>query len=454
MKSLDQKAIIRTKRKMGGVQIWYPLDNSAKIFPAIKNGKVSAVYRLSIILHENIDPAILQQALVDILPRFPHFAMKLKPGLFWYYLEPNPAKPRVYTDTRYPCRRLYRKNNQGFLFRVLYYDRRISIEIFHSLTDGTGGLAFLKTLTARYLTLQKNIAIPNEEGVLDIFQIPPVQEMEDSYNKYVRPTRQRNPKQPRAFHISGTLEPSGRINVIRAQIPLDKLKALAHEKKVTLNDLLVAVYVDAFCRIQSAFEHHLSRPVVIAVPVNMRRYYPSHTLRNFFLRVMPTVNQAYGNFSFDEILAEVHHYMQIKTNEKYLNAQMYNNVRNEKILAARLVPLVLKNQILKIAYLFYGDSRTTSTLTNLGSVRLPKAMEPYVEGLYVLMGPSLSDWINCAVLSYGNTLTVTFSRRISEPLVERLFCTRLVQMGIPVKISSNQVFPQDADSFDFLDKTT
>jgi NRPS condensation-like uncharacterized protein len=419
-------------------RIWYPLDNSAKIFPAIKTGKVSAVFRLSIMLREKITPSVLLQALVDIMPRFPNFSMKLKPGLFWYYLEPNKASPQIYEDTRYPCLRLYRKNNNGYLFRVLYHENRISLEVFHSLTDGTGGLAFLKTLTARYLTLLLGLAIEPAEGVLDIGQTPPESEMEDSYKKYARPTRQRQPIPRFAYHLGGTVELSGRINVITASMPLSDVKKLAAGYGVTLNDLLVACYMYAFCRLQHAEEHHRMRPVVIAVPVNMRRFYPSQTLRNFFLRVTPSVNQAFGEFSFQEILAEVHHYMQVNTNEKYLNARMFNNLRNEKIMAARLIPLYFKNRILKIAYLFYGDSRTTSTLTNVGPVRLPAAMKPHIAGMEVLMGPSLNNFINCAILSYDDTLNLTFSRRIAEPLIERLFCTQLVQLGVPVHVSSNQ----------------
>lgn len=418
---------------------WYPLDNSAKIFPAIKTGKVSAVFRLSVRLSETIHPEILQQALLDVLPRFPHFAMKLKPGLFWYYLEPNPAIPQVYQDTRSPCRRLYRKDNRGFLFRVLYYEKRIALEVFHSLADGTGSLAFLETLTARYLTLRFGLEIPCGNSILDIRQSPAEEEMEDSYRRYARPIHHFKRSQPRAFHVDGKLEAMGRIHVITASIPVLPLRELAARYGATVNDLLVALYIQAFCRLQLAGEHRPRRPIVIAVPVNMRRFYPSRTLRNFFLRVHPQVNQVYGAFTLEEIIAEVHYSMKLMTNEKYLNAQMFANVRSERMLGARLVPLLLKNQILRLAYLIYGDSRTTSTLTNVGTIQLPEAMQDRVDGFDVMMGPSLSNWINCAAVSYQDVLTLTFSRRMREPLVERLFLTQLVQLGIPVQVSSNQV---------------
>ena len=412
---------------------------------------VSAVFRLTIILDEPVNPAVLQRALLDIRPRFPHLFMKLKPGLFWYYLEPNPAIPQVYADTRHPCRRLYRKDNQGFIFRVLYDQKRISVEIFHSLTDGHGGLIFLKTLAARYLTLLYDSRISCCEGVLDIHELPPAVETEDSYLRYARPIRQRGRRQARAYRLGGTPEPFGRIHVITAHIPLGPLKEMANNHGTTLNDLLVALYIHAFCRLQQAEEPRNKRPVVISVPVNMRRFYPSRTLRNFFLRVSPTINQAFGDFDFEEILAEVHHYMKVNTNEKYLNAQMYANIRHEKQLAARLIPLLLKNRILKLAYLFYGDSRTTSTLTNIGPISLPEGMRLHVTGFEAMMGPSLSNWINAVALSYGQDLVLTFTRRVSEPLIERLFCTHLIQLGIPVCVYSNQDCAPDGDLSNPLD---
>lgn len=422
---------------------WYPLDNSAKIFPAIKNGKVSAVFRLSVELTEDVDVGVLHQALLDILPRFPSFALRMRPGVFWYYLEPNKSQPVIYEDTAFPCRKLYRKDNQGYLFRVLYYHTKISVEFFHSLTDGTGAMVFVKTLAARYLERKYSVRIPAEQGVADWLQLPEPEEAEDSYKKYARATRRRDPHMPPAWHMRGQLEPYGRIHVINAELSVNELKKTAAAHGATINDYLVASYIYAFCQLQQAEERRHSRPVVIAVPVNMRRFYPSRTLRNFFLRVYPAVHQDYGEYSFEEILGEVHHYMKLRTKEKYLNVQMASNVRNEQSIVTRLIPLPLKNQILRIAYFFRGDSRITSTMTNVGPVTVPAEMAQYVRGFEVLMGPSLDNWINAAILSYGDKLKVSFSRRIREPHVERLFLQHLVKQGIHVRVSSNQIYQEN-----------
>lgn len=416
--------------------LWYPLDNSAKIFPAVRTNHISATFRMSILIDETVEPNLLQQALVDILPRFPGFSMRLRSGLFWYYLERNPQPLAVYPDTRFPCRYLFRKDNRGYLFRVIHYENRISIEFFHSLTDGSGALVFLKTLAARYLTLRGH-EIPPGDGVMALDEIPHPDEMEDGTKRYARRVPGVTRRQPVAWHLKGVPEPRGLIHVITARIPLPVIKAKARSLKVSVNDLLVAAYMEAFSLLQHATERRPRKPIVIAVPVNMRQYYPSPTLRNFFQRVFPTLQPGYRENTFEEILTLVHHSIRLMKNEKDLNAKMFLNLRAEQKYVLRLVPLFIKNWALRIAFRFYGDSRMTSTLTNVGAIKVPPAMEPHVLGFEVIMGPSRDNVINCAVLSYGDELVITFSRRIQDATIERLMLTRLVKMGIPVKVQSN-----------------
>ncbi len=417
-------------------QLWYPLDNSAKIFPAIRTSHISAVFRVTVLLKQEIDPALLLQALKDILPRFPGFTLRLRPGFFWYYLEPNPKPPAVYPDTRFPCRRLYRKDNEGYLFRVLYHANRISIEFFHSLTDGSGAMIFMKTLAARYLTLL-GMKIPDEEGILPLHETPHPEEMEDSARRYAKPTIRFSRRQPAAFHLKGIPEPLGRVHVISARMPVAAIREKAKLMGVSINDLLAAAYMDAFSQVQQAAERHPQKPIVIAIPVNLRQIYNSRTLRNFFQRIYPTLMPGYQTHTFEEIVSLVHHSVRLGMNEKELNAKMSANLRRERQLALRLIPLFIKNWILRAMFRMYGDSRYTSTFSNLGSVKLPEAMRDQVEGFEVLFGPSLDNVVNAGVVSYGQDLVITFTRRIREPIIERLMLTRLVGMGIPVTVVSN-----------------
>ena len=133
---------------------WLKLDNAAKIYPAAMSRNWTAMFRLSATLKESIDPLILQQALSSTLKRIPSFALRLKKGIFWYYLEKIDGMPKVTKDYKNPLVRMRLNEDSGFMFRVRYYENRIAVEIFHVLTDGTGGMIFLNTLIAEYITLK------------------------------------------------------------------------------------------------------------------------------------------------------------------------------------------------------------------------------------------------------------------------------------------------------------
>ncbi len=123
---------------------WMRLDNAAKLYPAVRTKNWCNVFRLSITLNENIDPDVLQKALNVTVGRFPSIAVRLCKGFFWYYLEEIESAPAVIPDRPYPCGKMTADDMKRCAFRVLYYKKRIAVEFFHSLTDGNGGLIFLK----------------------------------------------------------------------------------------------------------------------------------------------------------------------------------------------------------------------------------------------------------------------------------------------------------------------
>ena len=129
---------------------WYKLDLSANVYPTLQRKNFSNVYRLSLSLTEPVIPEILQKALELTLCRFPTFQVAMRKGRFWRYLEPNPLPvPSVRQDIANPCMPMNFRTNNRYLIRIYYYEKRISLEVFHSLSDGTGSLYFLKTFRFR-----------------------------------------------------------------------------------------------------------------------------------------------------------------------------------------------------------------------------------------------------------------------------------------------------------------
>ena len=147
---------------------WYKLDSAGTLYSALQKEEYSAIYRFSALMEKDVDPASLQRAIDRCMPRFPTFAVRIRKGAFWYYLEHNSAPgPFLKEDVSDPCQPVRFKEDNGWLVRFYYYRNRISIEVFHALSDGGGAIVFFRTLLAEYLR-QTGVDIPAGNGVLDL----------------------------------------------------------------------------------------------------------------------------------------------------------------------------------------------------------------------------------------------------------------------------------------------
>ncbi|RDU24346.1 alcohol acetyltransferase [Anaerosacchariphilus polymeriproducens] len=417
---------------------WFELDLSATVYPTLQRRSFSSVYRISALLKEKVKPDLLQKALEMTLPRFPTFKVALRKGIFWRYLEPNNRPgPWVEQDIINPCMPMPFHANNHYLIRVYYYENRISLEVFHSLSDGTGALYLLRTLIAVYLRLQ-GYTIPNQNGVLDINQPPDPEELEDAYKRYatskVRPPR----KQEKAYRLHGTLEPFYTLNIICGIISVDTLLNVAKKYKVTITEYLNSVLIYALIQQQKSENHRKERPIKIAMPVSLRRFFPSKTLRNFITMVYPTIDPRLGDYTFEEIVTQVHYYMRYHINGKFLNADITTNAMTKSHPVIRIVPLFIKDLTVRSFYKRVQDLQSSAGLTNLGTIDIPEEMREHLIRFDVLMGQPFSPRTNCAIASLGNILTINFASSIVETSVEKFFFTKLVRDGVPVKIETNR----------------
>lgn len=418
---------------------WMRLDNAAKIYPAASSRRWHALFRLSATLTEPVDPEVLLQAQRRMVRRFPSFYVRLRRGMFWYYLEGVDECAAVEQDGESPCMPLQRREKRGLRLRVRYRGNRIAVEFFHAITDGTGGLCFLKTLVAEYLSLRYGVAIPRGDGVLDCDEPPHGAELDDSFLANAGDIAI-DRTEANAYHLSGDLEPDGFIHLTTACVPLAAVTARAKAFGVSLTAYLTALLIDAACQLQQedGTARRRRRPIKICVPVNLRRFFPSETLRNFSSYVNPGVETRLGTYTLEEIVQAVHHYMGTEATAKRLGAKFTANVSSERNAALRLAPLFLKNVAMKCAFLMVGDRKTTTILSNLGLVTLPDAMAAHVSRMEFVLGPLSRNPVACAALSYGDTLCLNLTSTLREPALERAFLTRLVRQGVPVRVESNQ----------------
>lgn len=419
---------------------WYKLDLSAIVYPTLQRRDFSSVYRLSVLMKEEVNPQILQQALNLTLPRFPTYKAAIRKGLFWRYLEPNNRPgPFVQEDVKNPCQPMYFKANNRYLVRVYYYGKRIALEAHHSLGDGTGGMCVLQTLTATYLRLLGHTEIENGGFVLDINAEPDKEELEDAYMRYanakVRPPRLGE----KAYRVRGTKEPFYTLNIIDGIMSVSEVVAVAKGYNATITEYLNAVLLYALLQKQEEDKPVRLKPVKIAMPVNLRRFFPTITLRNFITMIYPGVDPRLGEYTFEEIVEQVHNYMRYYINEKMLRGDITTNAATQQNPFIRVVPLFIKDFAVRTFYTKIQDKNSSAGLTNMGALKVPGGMKPYIERFDIYMGQPYSTRTNCAIISFEDILTINFASSIAETDVERYFFQKLVKDGVHVKIESNRI---------------
>lgn len=417
---------------------WMPLDNTAKIYPAARSQTWSNVYRLSATLTEEIDVPVMQSALDVTVRRFPSMAVRLRRGFFWYYLEQLSAAPRIRTEHSYPLTRMSREETRQCAFRVIVYGKRVAVEMFHSITDGNGALIFLKTLVAEYLGQKYGLRIPAEHGVLGRLEEPSEEELEDSFLKNTG-TVKASRRASDAYKLTGTPEQDGFLHVTCLEIPVDVVLTRAKQQGVTLTTYLCAAMMMAIQQIQQKHvpETARRRPIKVLIPVNVRKMFGSRSLRNFILYTTPEIDPRLGEYSFQEICRAIHHHMGAEVTEKKMRMLITTNVSSETSPLIKAIPLFLKNPVMKAVFNAVGERKSCLSLSNLGAVKLPEEMRPYVQTLDFILGVQSSAPYNCGVISLGNALHVNFIRNVQEPELEYHFYRVLRELGIPVRVESN-----------------
>jgi len=431
LKKRGNAAVVKKKQ-------WYKLDNAGVLYSAIQREEYSAVYRFSAVMAKPVIPAALQNAVDAVMPRFPGFAMRIRRGLFWYYFEPNTAPgPFLKPDVADPCQPIRFHEDAGWLVRFYYYQNRISFEAFHALADGVGALTFFRTLLAEYLR-QTGVSVPAGEGVLDLNESPRQEEMEDAYARYVGPVARRLPLVKHAYSNRGQSEPFYTFHVTMGFLPVDQLREKARSYQVSVTEYLAAALLWVLAEKQRGENYHRMRPVTLAVPVNLRSYFPSDTLRNFLVTVQPGFDPALGKYSFGEVATQVHHYMRLHTTPQEMRSQITLNVRYQSNPALQLIPRVLKNPLVAHNYRTRGVRPFSATFTNPGAFTVPEAMRPHIGHMEVVLGQATVPRPHVASISHGNIMEITVAGTQKDADLEREFFRFLVREGLPVRVESNR----------------
>ncbi len=417
-------------------QAW-KLDNAALIFPAIQTGSHNMLFRISASFAENIEEKVLSKALSAVMGRFPHFKVKMRAGMFWYYFDENNSPLPLESDVVNPLRRMNFKGQGGYMFRIRYGSNSIAGEFFHSLCDGTTALTFMRTLWAKYLYLKGHSEVlpAPEIGVLNCEQLISQEELEDAFVKFAEKGASQTRKESKAWRLTGPRLPKGDLAYVTVSMDAELLHAKAKEYGATVNEYVTACITETLYSMQKSTLS--KKEVKVSVPVNMRRYFPTKTLRNFSLYTNVGIDPKCGEYDFEHILKEISAMLKYKMQPKLLSAQMSSNVRDEKNIAVRAVPLFLKNIVLSSVYLTASENQFTTNYSGLGVVTLTPEMEKHITGMRFMLGAPRCNTTQVSGLTYKGRFYLTVTDILSDKTFRRNLARCFVEKGFAVQIEDN-----------------
>ena len=418
---------------------WHKLDNTANIFPVISNKNFSSVYRVAVRLNSDIDPALLQKALDETLPLFDCFRVRLRHGMFWYYFETNKKKPLIGPELAVPCTYFQTSTNNYFLFKVYYFKKRISLEVFHAITDGTGAINFLKELTCNYIRLA------NPEAFTDIINPEPSVDMtsnvEDSYIKNFKRQRKSGYSKNQAFQMKGEKLPLYMIGVVHGYIDTKSFLNLCRSKGVTITQYIATVIIWCIYK-EFLNEQPYKHPIQISIPVNLRPYYDSTTSMNFFSIFSVGLRIERSDYTFEEMMEVVKIQFKEQLTKENFSRKIAYNVAFGKNIFVRCLPLPLKNLSMKIGYWLSAKSNTCS-FSNLGRIEVPEMYKKYIDSFEVLLTANNSEPTKCGACTFGDKTIITFTSRLGSTYLQRAFFRRLAYDGLEIVIESNGVYNEN-----------
>lgn len=413
---------------------WRSLDNAAKLFSAASSPKDTRVFRFYCELKEEVKEEILQEALNQTIQKYPVFLSVMRKGLFWHYLEKSELRPVVREEYKEPCSSLYVRDKKTLLFEVTYYKKRINFEVFHALTDGTGATEFLRELVKNYLYL---IHEEDLEPVELSNQYLTVKDQEDdSFSRYYDPDFPRK-KKIRAVQIKKGGKGYEELQINEASMSVKELLGIAREKKVSMSVLLTAAFICAIHEEMSRMQE--KKPVILMVPVNLRKIFPSDSMLNFFGYIEPGYQFGGGKDSFEDVLEAVKLYFQENLSKEHMAGRMNELIAIEKHKILKWAPLELKNRCIR-AGAKMAEQEVTAVLSNMSVVKMPEDYAQYIEKFGVYTSTNRTELCIC---SFQDTLSLGFTSRYDSTNIQRNFYRILKELGASVKVAEPD-FPEDA----------
>ena len=467
---------------MKSEKIWYELDAFAKTYSSIISEGRTTCFRLSALFSENIDLEILQNVVISLEKKYPFYNSELKKGIFWNYLQQKKAHFMIEEEKTYPCTDIQKDNP----LRIIYFNNKLSIEIAHFLTDGKGAALFFQDLIEEYLEKRyflenfekdkknnliyktekkKEIEIEKINKIINfgkkinknekdfenkkseknffektrellgndsVLKNSQKNEYVDLYEKYMRKVSKETTIKS-AFHLPMKILEKGQYHITTGEIDVESLKEESKKYGTTIGKYLLSVYFKILLDRYSQAKN----PIVIGVPVDLRKIFEETTYRNFFINITPSVDASLGAYSLSEIITYLDNYFALKITKKEFYKSIYKAMNPMQNIIIKSVPYLIKRMFFPFIFDYYGERGYTTGFSNLGIFKVNKKYEKYLKGLRFLPPPSKRCKIKMGVVSDCKKVYVNFGNLTANYDIERDFFVYLRKRGIKSKIITN-----------------
>ena len=448
---------------------WYKLDAFAKTYSSIISEGRTTCFRLSVLLSEEIDVGLLKKAALILQEKYPFYNSELKKGIFWNYLQHKKEDFQVEPENTYPCTDIKKKNP----LRIIYYRKKISVEIAHFLTDGVGAAEFLKDLTEKYLNLKyfsdndnnkdddfskvpkdsennnsksnnrdsflesnsnnannnkNNKSLKSEENIINSENTDYV----DLYSKYMRKVNKEKTIKS-AFHLPIKILEKGQYHITTGEIALESIKKESEKYNTTVGKYLLAVYF----KVLLDKYPNIRKQIVIGVPVDLRKIFSEKTYRNFFINITPSIDPSLGSYSLEEIIEYLKNYFKMKVTKKEFYKSIYKAINPMRNIFVKSIPYFIKRIFYPFVFDYYGEKGYTTGFSNLGILKMDEKYFQYIKGYRFLPPPSKRCKIKIGIISNDEKVYLTFGNLTTNHEIERDYFIYLRKRGIRAKISVN-----------------
>ncbi len=416
---------------------WMRNDTAAIMFSAIDDNYNSRIFRISAVFKdEEIDPERLEKAVALTMPRYPICMYRNKKGFFWTYLEKTDSLPSVMPEEYCPAalRRLGRFQKPEMVF--LYYKRRISIEASHIYGDGMGFLEILKSVIAQYMVL----------GGIDKKEFPGIRfgdipssetEMENPYIRYKTDEKIKKLHRDKAYVLPRNFDDNYQ-NYLNGLIDTNSLKEKCKEKNVTITEFLNAVLIYSMIKTDAK---PINDTVIIDVPCNIRKIFPTDSVRNFSSSVPVHFSpEGRHDYTLSDIIeatrGQLKKYNCKETHQAFINSN-YALTENKLL---QPFPYCIKKPVINAMQKKSHNTEMTVLFSNMGNVTLPEIMHSKIERFDFVGGDArVYDMpLFCSAIGFNGFMNMSFNLSGKDRSLPREFFRTLTAIGIPVRIESSE----------------